>query len=118
MGNAPLFEPGLDDLIQAGLTAGDLSFTTDPAGVAEADLVWVAFDTPVDEEDRADAGFVIASVSRLFPLLKDGAVVLISSQVPVGTTRALAREFAGVAAGRRVGFAYSPENHESWQERK
>jgi UDPglucose 6-dehydrogenase len=109
-GHAPLFEPGLDDLIQAGLTAGALSFTTDPAGVADADLVWVAFDTPVDEEDRADAGFVIASVSRLFPLLKDGAVVLISSQVPVGTTRALARDFAGVAAGRRVGFAYSPEN--------
>jgi UDPglucose 6-dehydrogenase len=109
-GQAPLFEPGLDDLIQAGAAAGRLSFTTDPSSVAEADLVWVAFDTPVDEEDRSDAGFVVAEIERLFPLLRDGAVVLITAQLPVGTTTALRREFARVAEGRRVGFAYSPEN--------
>jgi UDPglucose 6-dehydrogenase len=109
-GRAPLFEPGLDELIAAGLAAGTLSFTTDPAGAAGADLVWIAFDTPVDEADRADAAVVVAAVERLFPLLKDGAAVLITSQVPVGTTRALAQSFARVAAGRRVGFAYSPEN--------
>jgi UDPglucose 6-dehydrogenase len=109
-GHAPLFEPGLDDLIQAGTAAGRLSFTTDPTVVADADLIWVAFDTPVDDEDRADATSVIAAVEQLFPVLKDGAVILISSQVPVGTTRTLARRFAAVAKDRRVGFAYSPEN--------
>ena len=109
-GQAPLYEPGLDDLIQAGSAAGLLAFTTDPATVADADLVWVTFDTPVDDEDRADAAIVVSAVEQLFPLLKDGAVILISAQVPVGTTRALARAFADVAGGRRVGFAYSPEN--------
>ncbi|MEI9987039.1 MAG: hypothetical protein WDN69_30090 [Aliidongia sp.] len=89
-GHAPLFEPGLDALIQDGLAAGRLSFGTDPAAVSEADLVWVTFDTPVDEEDRADAGGVVTAVESLFPLLKEGAVVLISAQVPVGTTRILA----------------------------
>jgi UDPglucose 6-dehydrogenase len=109
-GKAPLFEPGLDALIEAGIAAGNLSFSSDPAAAADADLVWVTFDTPVDDEDRADAGIVIRAVEALFPGLKDGAVVLVSSQVPVGTTRALARAFAATSGGRRVGFAYSPEN--------
>jgi UDPglucose 6-dehydrogenase len=109
-GHAPLFEPGLDALIQDGLDSGRLSFTTEPTSVKDADLVWVTFDTPVDDEDRADAAIVVRAVEALFPSLKHGAVVLVSSQVPVGTTRALARAFQPVAAGRRVGFAYSPEN--------
>jgi len=106
----PLYEPGLEDLLRAGLDAGRLSFTGDPAAVAEADVIWVAFDTPVDDDDRADVGFVTDRVRGLFPHLRDGAVVLISSQLPVGSTRALARAFDAVAAGRRVHFAYSPEN--------
>ena len=109
-GQPPLHEPGLPDLVAAGLAERRLSFSTDPAVVASADLVWVAFDTPVDDEDRADHASVEAEVETLFPHLRDGAVVLISSQLPVGSTRALAERFAAVAAGRRVSFAYSPEN--------
>lgn len=109
-GRPPLYEPGLEDLLRAGLDAGRLSFTGDPAAVAGVDVVWVAFDTPVDDEDRADVGFVTDRVRGLFAHLRDGAVVLISSQLPVGSTRALARAFEAVAAGRRVHFAYSPEN--------
>ncbi len=109
-GRPPLYEPGLEGLLRAGLDAGRLSFTGDPAAVAEADVVWVAFDTPVDDDDRADVAFVTDRVRGLFPHLRDGAVVLISSQVPVGSTRALAQAFEAVAAGRRVHFAYSPEN--------
>jgi UDPglucose 6-dehydrogenase len=109
-GHAPLFEPGLDALIRAGLDSGKLRFSTDPAAAADADLVWVTFDTPVDDEDRTDDAAVIGAVEQLLPLLKDDAVVLLSSQVPVGTTRTLARRFAATYPERRVGFAYSPEN--------
>ena len=109
-GIPPLFEPGLEDLIRASLAAGTLSFRDDPAAVEDADLVWVTFDTPVDDEDRADPAFVTGRVERLFPHLQNGAVVLISSQLPVGSTRALAERFAAVANGRCVSFAYSPEN--------
>ena len=107
----PLFEPGLAELVRAGLDAGRLSFTTDAAAaVADADLVWVAYDTPVDDEDRADVAFVRGRIESLFPHLKDGAAVLVSSQMPVGSVRGLAERFAAVAGGRRVGFACSPEN--------
>lgn len=109
-GRPPLHEPGLEDLVRAGLAGGRLSFDTDPAVAAAADVVWVAFDTPVDDDDRADVAFVTDRVRGLFPHLRDGAAVLISSQLPVGSTRALARAFEAVANGRRVHFAYSPEN--------
>jgi UDPglucose 6-dehydrogenase len=46
----------------------------------------------------------------MFPYLKDGALVLVSSQVPVGTTRRLERLFVEQERGRAVDFAYSPEN--------
>ena len=110
-GKAPLFEPGLDALLAQGLQGGTLSFTNDvAAAVSSADLLWVNFDTPVDDDDVADVGYVLDRVRGTFPHLKDGAVVLVSSQVPVGSTAQLEHDFAAVAKGRKVSFAYSPEN--------
>jgi UDPglucose 6-dehydrogenase len=106
-GRAPLAEPGLDDLIAS--SAG-LSFTTDPAAVSGCHVVWITIDTPVDDDDRADVASVIAAVETLFPFLDPGSVVLVSSQVPVGSTGLLARRFAHARPGVAVHFAYSPEN--------
>lgn len=108
---APLFEPGLDAMLAQGLQDGHLSFTSDVvAAIASTDLLWVSFDTPVDDDDVADVRYVLDRVRGTFPHLKDGAVVLISSQVPVGSTALLERDFARIADGRKVSFAYSPEN--------
>jgi UDPglucose 6-dehydrogenase len=54
--------------------------------------------------------YVFNQVTRAFPYLKDGAIVLSSSQLPVGTVERLERAFAKTADGRRVSFACSPEN--------
>jgi UDPglucose 6-dehydrogenase len=109
-GTPPVFEPGLEALVREGLASGALTFTSDPAGVANADVLWVAWDTPVDDEDRADVAFVVTEVTKLFPHLKDDALVLVSSQVPVGTTRELEAAFAKSRPDARVTFACSPEN--------
>jgi UDPglucose 6-dehydrogenase len=110
-GKAPLFEPGLDALMEQGLKSGALQFTSEvAAAVSSADIVWISFDTPVDDEDVADVGYVLDHVRLTFPYLQDGAVVLVSSQVPVGSTALLEHDFAPVANGRKVSFAYSPEN--------
>ncbi|MCC7124481.1 MAG: UDP-glucose/GDP-mannose dehydrogenase family protein [Acidobacteria bacterium] len=107
----PVNEPGLADLLTTEMTAGRLRFTIDrDAAVDGADVVWVTIDTPVDDDDHADVDAVVAEVERSFAALRDRTVVLISSQVPVGTTARLEQSFAGVAAGRTVAFACSPEN--------
>lgn len=108
-GRAPLSEPGLDALLSAGLAAGRLSFAhPDEAAQALAgiELLWVAFDTPVDEQDHADVGFVRAELERVKGALRPGTLVLISAQVPVGFSRALELDWAGLG----LRFAVSPEN--------
>jgi UDPglucose 6-dehydrogenase len=109
-GEPPLYEPGLADLVRAGIAAGTLTFSSDVASVSGADVVWICHDTPVDEDDRADVEAVRSQVEMLFRHLKDGAVVLVSAQLPVGSVAALEQSFARAANGRTVAFACSPEN--------
>lgn len=110
-GQPPVFEPGLAQLVQAGLSAGRLSFSHNLASsVRSADVVWVTFDTPVDDNDLADVDFVARQVEALFPHLNDGMLVLISSQVPVGFTARVETAFRSIYPDRKVSFAYSPEN--------
>lgn len=109
-GEPPIAEPGLPELVSSGIRAGRLRFSSNPAtALTEAEVVWIAYDTPVDDNDNADVDLVISSVKSLLPEIRRGALVLISSQVPVGSTRAL--EQAAASAGRSdLSFAYSPEN--------
>jgi UDPglucose 6-dehydrogenase len=107
-GTPPLFEPGLEELFRAGLDAGTLSFTSDPRAVSDCDVVWITFDTPVDDDDRADVGYVVERICSLFPYLRDNSVLLVSAQLPVGTMAEVEKRFVG--NGRRVSFAVSPEN--------
>ena len=110
-GVPPIFEPGLEELVRQGLSGGQLSFTTDlPAAVKGAPVVWVAYDTPVDDDDKADVEFVMERVARLFPHIDQGTLVLISSQLPAGSTAHLETMCRSACPGKRVSFAYSPEN--------
>jgi len=110
-GKPPVYEPGLEELLQRGLAAGRLRFTTDAAEALQgADIAWVAYDTPVDGEDRADVDCVVERIARLFPHLAAGALVLISSQIPVGTTRRLEQMVAEAWPRKPIAFGYSPEN--------
>jgi UDPglucose 6-dehydrogenase len=110
LGQAPVAEPGLDDLLGKGLASGRLTFTADRSAAAGAEVVWLAHDTPVDAEDRADPAPVLAQVEALFPHLSAGAAVLVSAQLPVGSVARLEAAFKAARPGVVVGFACSPEN--------
>ena len=105
-GQPPIQEPGLAELIASGRAAERLSFTTDPAVLAEADVLWITFDTPVDASDVADVASVRRRIEGVRGAVRPGTLILVSSQVPVGFTGALARDWASLG----VTFAYSPEN--------
>lgn len=99
-GKAPISEPGLDAL----LAEHAIEFSTDVSVAARADVAWITYDTPVDADDRADVDFVVTEVAAMLPHLRDGAVVLVSSQLPVGSVARLEALRPGVR------FACSPEN--------
>jgi UDPglucose 6-dehydrogenase len=110
-GRLPVFEPGLDDLVRQGLERGALRFTVDPEeALGSADVAWITWDTPVDEDDRADAETVLAHVETLLPAVRPGSVVIVSSQLPVGSTARLERRSADLHPGDAIDFACSPEN--------
>ncbi len=107
----PLFEPGLADLVRRGMERGKLKFTTDRReALRDADVLWVAYDTPVDEDDRADVDFVVTRLESLFEDLPDNVLVVVSSQLPIGSTRRLEKSYGKRKRKERVSFACSPEN--------
>ena len=60
-GKAPIFEPGLDALLQDGLTQKRLHFTTDPHLISDAKIHWINFDTPGDDHDQANIHWATAA---------------------------------------------------------
>lgn len=104
-GKAPLFEPGLNELIVEGLKKNSLRFTGDAkTACATADVLWVCYDTPVNDNDESDTEFVLERIRRALTHLPSEALVLISSQLPVGTCSQLEKKFP------QFQFACSPEN--------
>jgi UDPglucose 6-dehydrogenase len=104
-GRAPISEPGLDDLISSSLARGSIRFSADPASACvAADVLWICYDTPVNDADESDVAFVLEQSRRALPHLAGGTLVLISAQLPVGTCAKLEAEFP------QLHFACSPEN--------
>jgi UDPglucose 6-dehydrogenase len=103
----PVDEPGLAKLVAEQQQAQRLRFTTSAAdAIPQAEIVWVCFDTPVDSNDNADVQWVRDRLEDVAPHLTPGALVLVSSQVPVGFGKKLADDWST----RGVRVACSPEN--------
>ena len=109
-GSLPVNEPGLSELTASGLEKGLLSFTSDPGEISGCEIIWMAYDTPVDEQDRGDVDFVVSSIEDLFSHMKENSLVIISSQVPIGTTSRLENSFREKCPGSVISFACLPEN--------
>lgn len=86
-GRIPIFEPGLDELVEQNVRAGRLSFTTEMSPhIGEADVVFIAVGTPSRRGNGyADLRYVHAAAEEIAPLLRGYTVVVNKSTVPVGT---------------------------------
>jgi UDPglucose 6-dehydrogenase len=85
-GEIPIFEPGLEELVQRNTGAGRLRFSTDLAkGVAHGEVVFIAVGTPPDEDGAADLQHVLAVAHGIGTVLEDYRVIVNKSTVPVGT---------------------------------
>jgi UDPglucose 6-dehydrogenase len=88
-GIIPIYEPGLDTLVQNNIVAGRLDFTTDLASsVKNADAVFIAVGTPSRRGDgHADLSYVYAAAEQIADNIQGYTVVVTKSTVPVGTNR-------------------------------
>jgi UDPglucose 6-dehydrogenase len=82
----PIYEPGLENLVQRNQAGGRLHFTTDvAAAIGTADVIFIAVGTPPDEDGSADLRHVLAVGEQIGRHMKRELVVVTKSTVPVGT---------------------------------
>ncbi len=108
-GHIPIYEPGLAELVRRNVTSGRIEFTTDlPAGVRQAEIVFLAVGTPQSADGSADLSAIWAVADEIAPHLQPDAIVVTKSTVPVGTNEKL-RERLQKRTGRDVDVASNPE---------
>ncbi len=108
-GVMPIYEPGLDELVERNVAAGRLTFTTDiAAAVRHADVVFIAVGTPPGEDGSADLQHVLAVAAVVGRNLDRFKVVVTKSTVPVGTA-ARVREAIAAVTSADVAIASNPE---------
>jgi UDPglucose 6-dehydrogenase len=107
-GDAPFYEPELGDILADALGSGRLSFSTDPADIAEATVHFISVGTPQQRDGiAADLSYLNAAFESILPFLSPGDLVVGKSTVPVGTARVLAERLDRAARG--VTLVWNPE---------
>ncbi len=108
-GKVPIYEPDLETLFQRNIKSKRLNFTTDlEIGVNGARAIFLALPTPPGEDGSADLSYILGVAEKIGPLLKDYAVVIDKSTVPVGTADRVREQ---ISKGAHVPFdvASNPE---------
>lgn len=91
-GTIPIVEDGLEDLVQAGLANGNIWFTTSIGeAVTDAEVVFLCLPTPQGDDGSADLSYVEQATRDISTTLKQGAVLVNKSTVPVGTAARVAK---------------------------
>jgi UDPglucose 6-dehydrogenase len=111
LGLPVVFEPGLEDLLRNGLASGALRFSASAEDATrDIEVLWVAYDTPIDDADRGDVELVMTHIERALACLRSDTVVLVSSQLPVGSIRRLEALAATRFPAHTLSFVCCPEN--------
>jgi UDPglucose 6-dehydrogenase len=110
-GKIPIYEPGLDRLVEQNVAAGRLSFPATLAeGIAAAEAVFIAVGTPSRRGDgHADLTYVFAAVEQVVTELTHPTIIVTKSTVPVGTGRKIAELAHRLRPELAVEVASNPE---------
>jgi UDPglucose 6-dehydrogenase len=110
-GIPPLFEPELAELIRSNISSHRLSYTTNlGCAVTGSNYVLITFDTSVDADDNVDLSEIFDTAIKLSQHIDNGTTIIISSQVPVGTSEKIESLIKQNSPSLRFTIAYSPEN--------
>ncbi|MFA5240945.1 MAG: UDP-glucose/GDP-mannose dehydrogenase family protein [Sulfuricella sp.] len=113
-GQIPIYEPGLEDMVQRNQAAGRLRFTTDVAeSAAHGVIQFIAVGTPPDEDGSADLQYVVAAARAIGQHMNEYKVIVDKSTVPVGTAdkvrAAVQEELQKRASGLDFSVVSNPE---------
>ncbi|KZZ68023.1 UDP-glucose 6-dehydrogenase [Oleiphilus sp. HI0130] len=106
-GVIPIYEPGLEAIVQSNFAAGNLRFTTNAEeAIAHAKLQFIAVGTPPDEDGSADLQYVLAVAETIATHMEDEKIVIDKSTVPVGTGDKVRAKIDSVLSERGVSLSF------------
>ncbi|MCV0397215.1 MAG: UDP-glucose/GDP-mannose dehydrogenase family protein [Rhizobiaceae bacterium] len=109
-GQVPIYEPGLAEMIEAGVANGGLRFHDDLAKAVEnTAAVFIAVGTPSRPDGSIDLSHVEAAARAVAPLLRGGAVIVVKSTVAAGTCKRIRELIAEERQALDIHVASNPE---------
>jgi UDPglucose 6-dehydrogenase len=109
-GEMPIYEPGLDELVNKNVKAGRLHFATSLASAAQADAIFIAVGTPTkDESGQVDFKYVDAAIAELAGILRQYTVIVTKSTVPVGSAAKVRQQLKKLRADLEFDVVSNPE---------
>ena len=106
-GIVPIYEPGLEEILDRVVKKGRLQFTTDiAASLKDSEVAFIAVGTPPDEDGSADLKHVLGVASDIGKYLEDYLVVVTKSTVPVGTAKKVKEAVQRELDSRGVNFEF------------
>lgn len=106
-GEIPIYEPGLESMVQRNREAGRLSFTTDlQQAVRDSHVLFIAVGTPPEEDGSADLSHVLAAAREIAQYMDDYKVIVDKSTVPIGTADLVKAQVSDTLKTRGVGIAF------------
>jgi len=107
-GIVPIFEPGLEDMLEKNFSQGRLEFTSSVShAVDHAEVLFIAVGTPPDEDGSADLSHVLSVAAAVGEHLVRPLLVVVKSTVPVGTCQMVRDTIAGKLAERGIDVDFS-----------
>ncbi|MEW9051520.1 MAG: UDP-glucose/GDP-mannose dehydrogenase family protein [Neobacillus sp.] len=108
-GISPIYEPGLENLLTANMSAGKLCFTTSHCeALADAEIIIIAVGTPQREDGAADLSYLEQAAKDIGQYINKQTIVVIKSTVPVGTND-LIKKLIETECGFKIRMVSNPE---------
>jgi UDPglucose 6-dehydrogenase len=106
-GILPIYEPGLEDIVERNFKKDRLQFSTDlPSAIKGAEVAFIAVGTPPGEDGSADLKYVLAVAREIGENMNDYGVIVTKSTVPVGTAVKVEKEIQDALEKRGVDINY------------
>ncbi|MBI1316830.1 nucleotide sugar dehydrogenase [bacterium] len=106
-GILPIYEPGLEEVVERNFRKERLHFSTDlPSSIKGADVAFIAVGTPPGEDGSADLQYVLAVARSIGENMNDYGVIVTKSTVPVGTAQKVQKAIADALAARGVDIPF------------
>jgi UDPglucose 6-dehydrogenase len=104
----PVFEPDLTEILEDSIRRQSIKFTDSIQDLQDLDILVIAYDTPIDEDGDANYKSVIAHFEKIAQSLRKNTVIMISSQLPIGSGDVISK--IAISHGLLGKIVVQPEN--------